>query len=285
MCWLGESRGDTKDIRIVFVKDKSFFAFQVCFLAHSMDMKTLFFLGVLFIHMAMTMGDFYDITVQGEPSLRTKCESWRVNAEIGNAIGWVVIPSGCEAYVRSYMLGGQYLSDVDLMVQEAMSYASKVQLEGGGRDAWVFDIDDTVLSHILYYSEHHFGAKPFNRTSWVEWENLSAAPAIESIALLYNQLINEHWSVFFLTGRSEKRRNVTEENLQRAGFTKWAGLFLRQEGEDTLPAKVYKSAKRHELEMGGYRIWGNMGDQWSDLTGYSTGERVFKVVNPMYCIP
>ncbi|MCO5604692.1 hypothetical protein L7F22_058862 [Adiantum nelumboides] len=234
--------------------------------------------------MALTMGDFYDITAQGDPSLRTKCESWRVNAEMGNIIGWIVIPSGCEVYVRSYMLGGQYLSDVDLMVEAAMSYASKVQLEGSGRDAWVFDIDDTVLSHVLYYSENNFGATPFNRTSWVEWENLAAAPAIESIASLYNQLINDQWSVFFLTGRSEKRRNVTEENLHSAGFTKWAGLILRQEGEHTLPAKVYKSAKKRELEEGGYRIWGNMGDQWRDLTGYSTGEQVFKVANPMYCI-
>ncbi|MCO5586874.1 hypothetical protein L7F22_040819 [Adiantum nelumboides] len=110
--------------------------------------------------MALTMGDFYDITPQEDPSLRTKCESWRVNEEIGNIIGWIVIPSECEVYVRSYMLGGQYLSEA------AISYASKVQLEGNRRDAWVFDIDDTVLSHVSYYSENNFGATPFNRTSW-----------------------------------------------------------------------------------------------------------------------
>lgn len=242
---------------------------------------------LLFLFLAnatMAWGDFFDITVQAEPSLRTMCESWRLNAEIGNVVGWKVIPSGCQGLVSNYMLGGQYMSDVNLMAQEAMSYASKVVLEGNGKDAWVFDIDDTVLSHVFYYSENHFGATPFNRTSWVEWENLAAAPALDSVLSLYNQLIENQWSVFFLTGRSEIRRNVTEENLLRVGFTGWTGLILRQENEDGLPAKVYKSVKRRELEEGGYRIWGNMGDQWSDLMGYATGERVFKVANPMYCI-
>ncbi|KAH7433494.1 hypothetical protein KP509_07G072000 [Ceratopteris richardii] len=240
---------------------------------------------LIFPFISIVSGSFYDITLQGESALRTVCESWRLNAEMGNVIGWVVIPSGCEEYVSNYMLGGQYSLDVDLMVREAMSYASKLQIEGDGKDAWVFDIDDTLLSHISYYSENRFGATPFNKSSWVQWENLAAAPAIESVALFYRQLVSGDWSVFFLTGRSEKRREVTEENLRRSGFTKWTGLILRQEDEEGLPAKVYKSARRQELEKAGYRIWGNMGDQWSDLTGYSTGERVFKVANPMYYIP
>lgn len=229
--------------------------------------------------------DFFDIITQGEPSLNTACESWRLNAEIGNVIDWIVIPSGCEDYIGNYMLGGQYISDVDLLVQEAMSYARKVVLNGDGKDAWVFDIDDTALTHVAYYSRNHFGATPFNRSTWVEWETLAVAPAIGSILSLYNQLIEAQWSVFFLTGRDEKRRNVTEENLLRMGYTGWTGLILRQESDKALPAKVYKSAKRLVLEEEGYRIWGNMGDQWSDLKGYVTGERVFKVPNPMYFIP
>eukprot|EP00250_Pteridium_aquilinum_P014102 c21780_g1_i1 orf=518-1267(+) len=249
-------------------------------------MKAQILLLFIFVTNAiMAWGDFFDITSQAEPSLHTMCESWRLNVEIGNINGWIVIPSGCEGHVGNYILGGQYISDVGVMAQEAMSYAGRVVLEGDGKDAWIFDIDDTALSHAFYYSKNHFGATPFNRTSWVEWENLAAAPALDSILSLYNQLIDNGWSVFFLTGRSEMRRNVTEENLQRVGFTGWTGLILRQDGEDGLTAKVYKSTKRRELEEGGYRIWGNMGDQWSDLTGYATGERVFKVANPMYYIP
>ncbi|GKB89471.1 acid phosphatase, class B-like protein, partial [Tanacetum coccineum] len=48
--------------------------------------------------------------------------------------------------------------------------------------------------------------------------------------------------------------------------------------------RVYKSAKRKALEEDGYRIRGNMGDQWSDLLGNNPGDRVFKVPDPMYYI-
>ncbi|PNT74560.1 hypothetical protein BRADI_1g17611v3 [Brachypodium distachyon] len=48
----------------------------------------------------------------------------------------------------------------------------------------------------------------------------------------------------------------------------------------------FKSAMRRRLEEEeGYRIRGNVGDQWSDLQGPSTGDRVFKVPNPMYFVP
>ncbi|KAJ0537055.1 putative Acid phosphatase [Helianthus annuus] len=49
-------------------------------------------------------------------------------------------------------------------------------------------------------------------------------------------------------------------------------------------AVEYKSGKRKELEEAGYRIRGNMGDQWSDLIGSNTGDRTFKVPDPMYYI-
>ena len=58
----------------------------------------------------------------------------------------------------------------------------------------------------------------------------------------------------------------------------------RQEEDEVLTATAYKSARRLELEEQGYQIWGNMGDQWSDIKGYATGNRVFKVPNPMYFI-
>lgn len=228
--------------------------------------------------------DYFDITAHGVSEPNSKCESWRLNAEMGNIIDWVVVPSGCEGYISNYMLGGQYLSDTDTLAFEAKLYAKNVALIGDGKDAWIFDIDDTALSHVSYYARNHFGAMPFNRTNWIEWETLAVAPALEPMLSLYYQLIDAQWSVFFLTGRDEKRRNVTEENLLRSGYSGWAELILRQEADRGLPAKVYKSAKRLELQERGYQIWGNMGDQWSDLNGYASGERIFKVPNPMYYI-
>jgi len=46
----------------------------------------------------------------------------------------------------------------------------------------------------------------------------------------------------------------------------------------------YKSKHRAELVMMGYRIIGNIGDQWSDLLGPYPGLRTFKLPDPMYYI-
>ncbi|KAI7997448.1 Acid phosphatase 1 [Camellia lanceoleosa] len=50
-------------------------------------------------------------------------------------------------------------------------------------------------------------------------------------------------------------------------------------------AVVYKSEIREQLEEEGYRIWDNVGDQWSDLQGNCTGNRTFKLPNPLYFVP
>ncbi|TVU17118.1 hypothetical protein EJB05_33133, partial [Eragrostis curvula] len=46
----------------------------------------------------------------------------------------------------------------------------------------------------------------------------------------------------------------------------------------------YKSGERQKLVDAGYRIVGNMGDQWSDLVGAPEGDRTFKVPDPMYYV-
>lgn len=54
---------------------------------------------------------------------------------------------------------------------------------------------------------------------------------------------------------------------------------------DKRGAVVYKSSKRKQIEeVEGYRIMGNIGDQWSDLMGTNAGNRTFKLPDPMYYI-
>ncbi|GAU24701.1 hypothetical protein TSUD_355290 [Trifolium subterraneum] len=58
--------------------------------------------------------------------------------------------------------------------------------------------------------------------------------------------------------------------------------------DDTCISNIfYYKSKNYgkQLEDEGYRIWGNVGDQWSDLQGNSSGNRAFKLPNPMYFVP
>lgn len=57
-----------------------------------------------------------------------------------------------------------------------------------------------------------------------------------------------------------------------------------EEKAEGLTAMEYKSRERTKLVKAGYRILGNMGDQWSDVIGENVGKRTFKLPNPMFYI-
>ncbi len=122
-------------------------------------------------------------------------------------------------------------------------------------------------------------------------------------------------SVAFVTGRRESDRNSTAANLLSAGygtrckrsFGGWepgaaeglpdkhkdafgrpqrpcyVALHLR-EMEDDRFASVVKPERRAELEDEGYVIYGNFGDQFSDLDGAASAPHSFKLPNPAYLI-
>ncbi|KAG5067678.1 hypothetical protein JHK85_000055 [Glycine max] len=116
------------------------------------------------------------------------------------------------------------------------------------------------------------GFEIFNETSFDNWVDLAAAPALPASLSLYNELKELGFKIFLLTGRSEFQRNATGANLLRSS-------------DQGKPATTYNSEKRAELENEGYRIHGNSGDQWSDLGGYAVAARSFKLPNPTDYIP
>jgi len=44
-----------------------------------------------------------------------------------------------------------------MVSKEAEEYAKSLKLSDDGKDAWIFDIDETLLSNLPYYAAHGFG--------------------------------------------------------------------------------------------------------------------------------
>ncbi|XP_010532228.1 PREDICTED: acid phosphatase 1-like isoform X2 [Tarenaya hassleriana] len=214
-----------------------------------------------------------------------RCTSWRFAAETNNLAPWKTVPAECADYVKDYVMGRAYVIDLERVSDEAGFYASSVDLSGDGKDIWVFDIDETLLSNLPYYIEHGYGMEVFDHLEFDKWVEKGVAPAIAPSLKLYQKVIDLGYKVFLLTGRSESHRLVTVENLINAGFQNWDKLILRSSEEKGKTATEYKSEKREEMVKEGYRIRGNSGDQWSDLLGSSMSQRSFKLPNPMYYIP
>ncbi|OEL15394.1 Acid phosphatase 1 [Dichanthelium oligosanthes] len=214
-----------------------------------------------------------------------RCASWRLAAEANNLAPWTAVPVECADHVRAYLTGAAYRSDLELVARESAAYARAAPRGGDGRDAWVFDVDETLLSNLPYYADHGYGLELFDHHKFDEWVERGEAPAIPSSLKLYKEVRELGFKIFLLTGRSEGHQGVTVDNLENQGFHDWDKLILRAAADRKKTATTYKSEKRKEMEAEGYRILGNSGDQWSDLIGYSMSARSFKLPNPMYYIP
>ncbi|TKY69009.1 Acid phosphatase 1 [Spatholobus suberectus] len=211
--------------------------------------------------------------------------SWRLAVEANNVRPWRTVPPQCYNHVQNYMSGGQYERDLKLVVEHILLYASEIPLAGDGMDAWILDVDDTCISNISYYKAKRFGCDPFDSAIFKAWIKKGMCPANPAVRHLFNALIERGFKVFLLTGRDEATLGkITTDNLRNQGFVGYERLILRTAQYKGQSAVRYKSAIRKEIEGQGHRIWGNVGDQWSDLQGECLGNRTFKIPNPMYFI-
>jgi len=212
------------------------------------------------------------------------CESWRFGVETNTVRFWSVVPQECVEYVKDYMDGSQYLLDSNVVANVSIAYANSLNLSGDGKDVWVFDVDETLLSNLPLYAAYNYGGADMDDGAFIKWADLAEAPALPASQRLYAHLLQLGFKIFLLTGRYDYERNATEKNLVRAGYHSWEALLLRGPDDYETTAVVYKSGRRLKIEKDGFRIRGNSGDQWSDLSGYSCGDRTFKLPNPMYFI-
>nr|CAD1833102.1 unnamed protein product [Ananas comosus var. bracteatus] len=201
--------------------------------------------------------------------------------------GWRTVPARCVLYIESYMLGGQYDRDVETAVECIVGYADGLVVGDDGMDAWVLDVDDTCLSNLLYYQGKQFGyGAPFDPTAFKSWARRGICPAIPQVLILYKKLLERGYKVFLLTGRDQETLGATTtSNLILQGFIGHERIFMRNKTYRGQGAVAFKSTIRKQLVAEGYRIRGNVGDQWSDLQGDCVGDRIFKIPNPMYFVP
>ncbi|XP_047052757.1 acid phosphatase 1-like [Lolium rigidum] len=215
-------------------------------------------------------------------------ERWMLSVETGDAGPWRQVPARCGAFVRAYMEGERYASDCAAVAAESLAFASQALASGDGgataKPAWVFDVDETLLSNAPWYAANGWGLEELDDATFDAWADVAKAPALLSSLKLYNELQGLGFHIILLTGRTESQRNATEENLLFAGYQSWEKLTMRQPSDMGKTAVQYKSEKRAVLEAEGFKLLGNSGDQWSDLIGLPVSTRSFKLPNPIYYV-
>jgi acid phosphatase len=180
-----------------------------------------------------------------------------------------------------YHDSGRYQKDIATTINHAMLYLKKrVANANVKKPAIVLDIDETSLSNYTDMAAASFGGT-FDQIQEAEMQGHD--PVITPTLQLYQYAKAHHVAVFFVTGRFENERNITAENLRKAGYANWDALYLKPEIYRGKSAALYKTAVRKEITNKGYDIILNIGDQQSDLSG-GYADKTFKLPNPYYFI-
>jgi predicted secreted acid phosphatase len=183
--------------------------------------------------------------------------------------------------INTYYQSGHYERDVSNVDAHLKSYVDARLKQGVRKPAVVFDIDDTMLSSYAYERAYNFA---YTERTWSQWERADRFPPIEPTLQLARYLTGQHVAVFYVTGRREPGRAITQHELTAAGYPMPIALYLRPASDTAASVIPYKSRTRAAIERQGYDILASIGDQWSDLRG-GYADQLYKLPNPMYYLP
>ncbi|CAM4408609.1 MAG: hypothetical protein LEGION0403_FIIPPAGN_02660 [Legionella sp.] len=188
--------------------------------------------------------------------------------------------------LKQYHDSGRYEKDLAQVIAKAQHYINQQARMNETKKnpkklAVILDIDETSLSNYKYMIQ-----RDFTGTKAQFHQDVMAAnsPAIKPTLSLYNHAIQRGVKVFFITGRRKPETNATVKNLHRAGYHKWAGLYLRPSNYVQKSIIPFKSHTRELITQQGYTIIATIGDQYSDLKG-GYAEKGYKLPNPYYYLP
>lgn len=184
-------------------------------------------------------------------------------------------------HLMTYHDSGEYAKEMKEVMDVAEHYiVNKSKKDPNKRLALVLDIDETCLSNYDNLLARDFT----NDLKRIHTDTLKGnATPIAACQHLYNTAKQNHIDVFFISGRFQQERKVTEANLKNAGFSGWKDLILQPDSNFGKHGTVlpFKIQARKQLEEQGYTILASIGDQYSDLKG-GYALRTFKLPNPYY---
>lgn len=201
------------------------------------------------------------------------------------------VPSLVDAkrQVIAYVDSGRYEAGIAAIAEQGRIHLES-RVQRGGKLAIVVDVDETALSNLPSLRANDYGFilpgpcdLPRGPCGLVAWIEMAQAEPIKPVLSLVRLARDRGVAVFFLTGRTERRRAATEANLRAAGYG-WTGLILKPDDLTTKSAVEFKAPERKRLQEQGYTIIVNIGDQMSDLDG-GFAERMYKLPNPFYFLP
>jgi hypothetical protein len=209
----------------------------------------------------------------------------------GDTVTTTPDPVAGTTMLHTYSPTSAYVGEMSQIEGVATKYLNFHAFKGNsGRQAIVFDVDDTTVNTYSYEIYSNFVYNPTTNAAFVNAEVFPPVPGMPALAA---DAAQHGYAVFFLTGRPESQRTATADNLAKDGYAKPAAdhLYLKDQTKPWLSSCApsctttqYKSLTRQHIESLGYDIVASFGDQYSDLNG-GFADQTYKLPNPMYFLP
>jgi 5'-nucleotidase (lipoprotein e(P4) family) len=167
----------------------------------------------------------------------------------------------------SFSEGTTYQHDFAGACQSGRASLDKALTASKGKSlAIVSDLDETLLDNRPFFET--IKDKTEDQISWTDfekWQKTCQSKPLKPTEDLLSYARSKGVAIFFITGRMERLRRTTIENLLKYGIA-YDGLYMRANGDEQDASKM-KSAYRKQIEDMGFEIVVNIGDQYSDLWG------------------
>jgi acid phosphatase len=232
----------------------------------------------------LTITNFGHNTRAQQQSITNQPQTFSEKSAAEKIVNLDVLKATMKQYHDCSCTCGCYAHDLDAQADQAIAYLRRraARKQANEKLALVLDIDETSLTN---YEELLQSGFNYTKRDWDTWVESAKAPIIPGTLRLYKEAQKLGVGVFFITGRQESQRAVTESNLLAQGYSNWQGLILRPASAAKQSTSAYKSSMRAQIQKQGYRVVLNVGDQWSDLKGAPEAEFSVKYPDPYYLIP
>ncbi|XP_048446568.1 uncharacterized protein At2g39920 [Pyrus x bretschneideri] len=201
------------------------------------------------------------------------CQIFSLHMEL-NAVEADRFPSICRVVALQYIKEGQYARDLNSTVSMIQDYFSGISPTHDGPDVVLIDIDDILSSNRRLHRYDQYGGSDFVE----EAKHLKQM----FILRLYMELHAGGWPLILLSRKPEAERNSSTEDLISAGYRAWSSLIMRSEDELRMESHDYFSKRRDAMQREGFRVIASISSHMDALRSPFSGERIFKLPNPIY---
>jgi acid phosphatase len=137
----------------------------------------------------------------------------------------------------------------------------------GGTPAIIVDVDETVLDNSPFQARMIRAGTDFDQAAWDQWCSEASARPLPGALEFARYAAARGVTMFYVTNRSLKAKDWTEQNLRRAGFPlsdREPVVFMAGDPAECAAAGTAKSCRR-QLVARTHRVVMLIGDQLSDF--------------------